>query len=224
MLPPGGGRRTRPHSRHRPGRAPVPWRSIGESFPCIPTPRRAVERRAASSLSIAVPAASREAARRRPGRQQGEDHRGPDPQPQRLPRPAPAAGFDELGRAHRRDAGRRRRSTSRATSATCEATNPNTLFVSAGDVIGATPLVSAIFHDEPTIEAMNLMGLDYNGVGNHEFDEGAAELTRMQEGGCHPVEGCFARRRLRGRRLPVPRRQRHLQGHRRDHLPAVRHP
>ena len=73
------------------------------------------------------------------------------------------------------------------------ATNPNTLFVSAGDLIGATPLVSAIFHDEPTIEAMNLIGLDYNGVGNHEFDEGAAELTRMQEGGCHPVEGCFAR-------------------------------
>jgi 5'-nucleotidase len=72
------------------------------------------------------------------------------------------------------------------------ATNPNTLFVSAGDLIGATPLVSAIFHDEPTIEAMNLMGLDYNGVGNHEFDEGAAELTRMQVGGCHPVEGCFA--------------------------------
>jgi 5'-nucleotidase len=64
--------------------------------------------------------------------------------------------------------------------------------VSAGDLIGATPLVSAIFHDEPTIEAMNLIGLDYNGVGNHEFDEGAAELTRMQTGGCHPVEGCFA--------------------------------
>ncbi|HEX5671301.1 MAG TPA: bifunctional metallophosphatase/5'-nucleotidase, partial [Acidimicrobiia bacterium] len=73
-----------------------------------------------------------------------------------------------------------------------EATNPNTLFVSAGDLIGATPLISAIFHDEPSIEAMNLMGLDYNGVGNHEFDEGAAELTRMQEGGCHPVDGCFA--------------------------------
>ncbi|GAA2112910.1 bifunctional metallophosphatase/5'-nucleotidase [Nocardioides bigeumensis] len=72
-----------------------------------------------------------------------------------------------------------------------EETNPNSLFVSAGDVIGATPLVSAIFHDEPTIEAMNLMGLDYNGVGNHEFDEGPEELTRMQEGGCHPVEGCF---------------------------------
>ena len=60
----------------------------------------------------------------------------------------------------------------------------------AGDLIGATPLVSALFHDEPTIEA-NLMGLDYNGVGNHEFDEGVDELLRMQNGGCHPTEGCF---------------------------------
>ena len=71
------------------------------------------------------------------------------------------------------------------------ATNPNTLFVSAGDLIGATPLISAAFHDEPTIEAFNLLGLDYNGVGNHEFDEGVAELQRMQNGGCHPVDGCF---------------------------------
>ncbi len=71
-----------------------------------------------------------------------------------------------------------------------EATNPNTLFVSAGDLIGATPLISALFHDEPTIEAFNLMGLDFNGVGNHEFDEGVDELLRMQNGGCHPVDGC----------------------------------
>jgi len=70
------------------------------------------------------------------------------------------------------------------------ATNPNTLFVSAGDLIGASPLISALFHDEPTIEAFNLMGLDYNGVGNHEFDEGVDELLRMQNGGCHPVDGC----------------------------------
>jgi 5'-nucleotidase len=70
------------------------------------------------------------------------------------------------------------------------ATNPHTLFVSAGDLIGATPLISALFHDEPTIEAFNLMGLDYNGVGNHEFDEGVDELLRMQHGGCHPVDGC----------------------------------
>jgi 5'-nucleotidase len=70
------------------------------------------------------------------------------------------------------------------------ATNPNTLFVSAGDLIGASPLTSALFHDEPTIEAFNLMELDYNGVGNHEFDEGIDELLRMQNGGCHPVDLC----------------------------------
>jgi 5'-nucleotidase len=71
------------------------------------------------------------------------------------------------------------------------ATNPNTVVVSAGDMIGASPLLSALFHDEPTIEAFNLIGLDLNAVGNHEFDEGAAELLRMQEGSCHPVDGCL---------------------------------
>ena len=70
------------------------------------------------------------------------------------------------------------------------AQHPHTVVVSAGDLIGASPLLSALFHDEPTIEAFNLIGLDYNAVGNHEFDEGAAELLRMQHGGCHPVEGC----------------------------------
>ena len=71
-----------------------------------------------------------------------------------------------------------------------EAENKNTLIVSAGDLIGASPLLSALFHDEPTIEAMNQIGLDLNAVGNHEFDEGADELRRMQRGGCHPVDGC----------------------------------
>ncbi len=66
----------------------------------------------------------------------------------------------------------------------------NTLTVAAGDLIGATPLLSAAFHDEPAIEALNLIGLDYASVGNHEFDEGAAELLRIQNGGCHPVDGC----------------------------------
>lgn len=65
----------------------------------------------------------------------------------------------------------------------------NSVFVSAGDLIGASPLVSALFHDEPTIEAMNLAGLDINAVGNHEFDEGFSELRRMQNGGPHPVDG-----------------------------------
>jgi 5'-nucleotidase len=72
-----------------------------------------------------------------------------------------------------------------------EATNPKgTLEVSAGDLIGASPLVSAAFHDEPTIEAMNALGLDVSAVGNHEFDEGVTELLRMQNGGCHPIDGC----------------------------------
>ena len=84
----------------------------------------------------------------------------------------------------------------------------NTFVVSAGDLIGGSPLLSGLFHDEPTIEFMNLVGLDTIGVGNHEFDEGLAELYRMQFGnrrnagffgpaykparldGCHPVDGC----------------------------------
>jgi 5'-nucleotidase len=72
-----------------------------------------------------------------------------------------------------------------------EATNPNTAIVAAGDLIGASPLLSALFHDEPTIEALSMMGLDLAAVGNHEFDEGSAELQRMQNGGCHPVDGCL---------------------------------
>ncbi|MDE2376639.1 bifunctional metallophosphatase/5'-nucleotidase [Bradyrhizobium sp.] len=66
----------------------------------------------------------------------------------------------------------------------------NTIFVAAGDLIGASPLLSAMFHDEPTIEAMSMMGLAIASVGNHEFDEGTDELLRMQNGGCHPVDGC----------------------------------
>ena len=65
----------------------------------------------------------------------------------------------------------------------------HSVFVSAGDLMGGSPLVSALFQDEPTIEAMNLMGLDINAVGNHEFDEGPEELVRMQQGGAHPEDG-----------------------------------
>jgi 5'-nucleotidase len=70
------------------------------------------------------------------------------------------------------------------------AQHPHTLFVAAGDLIGASPLLSALFHDEPTIEALSLMGLALSAVGNHEFDHGLDELRRMQYGGCHPTEGC----------------------------------
>ncbi len=58
------------------------------------------------------------------------------------------------------------------------------LTVAAGDLIGASPLLSAAFHDEPSIEAMNEVGLDISSVGNHEFDEGYNELNRLQRGGC----------------------------------------
>ncbi len=71
-----------------------------------------------------------------------------------------------------------------------QAQNPNTLLLSGGDLIGASPLVSALFHDEPTIEAMNLLHMNYAVVGNHEFDEGLTELFRMQYGGCNQVDGC----------------------------------
>src|ERR1700738_2148561 len=66
----------------------------------------------------------------------------------------------------------------------------NTIFVAAGDLIGASPFLSAMFHDEPTIESLSMMGLDVAAVGNHEFDEGGDELKRMQNGGCHPVDKC----------------------------------
>lgn len=74
--------------------------------------------------------------------------------------------------------------------ATLRAQNPNHVFVAAGDLIGASPLLSALFHDEPTVESLSLMGLEISSVGNHEFDKGAAELLRMQHGGCSPKDGC----------------------------------
>ncbi|MEH2474689.1 5'-nucleotidase [Nitrobacteraceae bacterium AZCC 2161] len=67
---------------------------------------------------------------------------------------------------------------------------PNSVFVAAGDLIGASPFLSAMFHDEPTIESLSMMGLEIASVGNHEFDEGKDELLRMQNGGCHPTDKC----------------------------------
>jgi 5'-nucleotidase len=99
--------------------------------------------------------------------------------------PIPAGGAEHLAHEVRR---LRRR-------------NPHTLVVSAGDLIGGSPLLSALFHDEPTIEAMNRIGLDINAVGNHELDEGANELRRMQRGGCHPVDGCTDGNGFRGARF-----------------------
>jgi 5'-nucleotidase len=65
-----------------------------------------------------------------------------------------------------------------------KAQNPYHVVVSAGDLIGASPLVSGLYHDEGTIETMNWLGLEISAVGNHEFDKGRQELLRMQSGGC----------------------------------------
>ena len=67
----------------------------------------------------------------------------------------------------------------------------HSLTVAAGDLIGGSPAFSGLFHDEPSVETLNAMELDVSSVGNHEFDEGVTELLRMQNGGCHPVDGCY---------------------------------
>ncbi|WP_329051567.1 bifunctional metallophosphatase/5'-nucleotidase [Streptomyces violaceus] len=71
-----------------------------------------------------------------------------------------------------------------------------------GDMVGASPLISGLFHDEPTIEALNELDLDVTSVGNHEFDEGAKELGRLQKGGCHPKDGCYTDKRFKGADFP----------------------
>ena len=69
------------------------------------------------------------------------------------------------------------------------AANRHTVVVGAGDFIGATPLVSALFFDEPSVETLNRIGVDFIGVGNHEFDKGKDELRRLQQGGCKLTDG-----------------------------------
>ncbi|MBW8798621.1 MAG: bifunctional metallophosphatase/5'-nucleotidase [Streptomyces sp.] len=71
-----------------------------------------------------------------------------------------------------------------------------------GDMVGASPLISGLFHDEPTIEALNKLDLDVTTVGNHEFDEGAKELARLQNGGCHPTDGCYTDKKFKGADFP----------------------
>ncbi|GGS59627.1 bifunctional metallophosphatase/5'-nucleotidase [Streptomyces parvus] len=81
--------------------------------------------------------------------------------------------------------------------------NPYSVTAAGGDMVGASPLLSGLFHDEPTIEALNKLDLDVTAVGNHEFDEGATELARLQNGGCHPVEGCYEEgKKFRGADFP----------------------
>ncbi|MFF8536596.1 bifunctional metallophosphatase/5'-nucleotidase [Streptomyces sp. NPDC015532] len=80
--------------------------------------------------------------------------------------------------------------------------NPYSITAAAGDMVGASPLISGLFHDEPTIEALNGLDLDVTSVGNHEFDEGAKELARLQKGGCHPTDGCYGGKKFTGADFP----------------------
>lgn len=77
------------------------------------------------------------------------------------------------------------------------------VLVSAGDLVGGSPLASGLFHDEAAVEVMNALGLAYDGVGNHEFDEGLGELLRLRRGGCHPVDGCRVSQPFRGARFEL---------------------
>jgi 5'-nucleotidase len=80
--------------------------------------------------------------------------------------------------------------------------NRYSITAAGGDMVGASPLLSGLFHDEPTIEALNKLDLDVTSVGNHEFDEGAKELARLQNGGCHPTEGCYTDEEFEGADFP----------------------
>ncbi|WP_381567220.1 bifunctional metallophosphatase/5'-nucleotidase [Streptomyces eurythermus] len=80
--------------------------------------------------------------------------------------------------------------------------HPYSVTAAGGDLVGASPLLSGLFHDEPTVEALNKLDLDVTSVGNHEFDEGARELARLQNGGCHPKDGCYTDQEFQGADFP----------------------
>jgi 5'-nucleotidase len=86
------------------------------------------------------------------------------------------------------------------------AEHPQHIVVSSGDLVGASPLISGLFHDEPTIEVMNAIGIDFNVVGNHEFDHGVDELKRLAQGGCSAASSTHRqscpRRAYTGARFP----------------------
>jgi 5'-nucleotidase len=172
-------------------------------MPATPQRRRLARRSAAGAAvvaaalgvtALAVPAgADSDTARHRPGRTvdvqllsfndfhgnleppQGSSGTVEETQPDGSSKTVEAGGVEYLAQSLR----------------TARKGHPYSVTAAAGDMVGASPLLSGLFHDEPTIEAMNKLGLDVTSVGNHEFDEGRAELTRLQNGGCHPKDGCF---------------------------------
>ena len=69
------------------------------------------------------------------------------------------------------------------------AKQPNSVFVAAGDLMGASPQLSSLLADEPTLSALSAMGLDASSLGNHDLDAGLTELLRKSRGECAP-SGC----------------------------------
>ena len=85
-----------------------------------------------------------------------------------------------------------------------KALNTNNVVVAAGDNIGASPLISSLFLDEPAVETLNRIGLEFTSVGNHEFDKGSAELLRLQNGGCKVTGGVQDPNSCRGAAVGTP--------------------
>ena len=81
---------------------------------------------------------------------------------------------------------------------------PHAVVVGAGDLIGATPLVSSLFFDEPSVETLNRIGLEFSSVGNHEFDKGSTELLRLQNGGCKQTAGANDPNSCKGATVGTP--------------------
>ena len=159
--------------------------------------RDEADRRLATLVAAVAAVAAPNALAAEGAEEQGQRHGRPAARVQRLPRASrdrTRPGTIQTGCCvaerdeHRLDADRRCPPVASSIFAThlkgLRTANTNTITVGAGDLIGASPLISGLFHDEPAIHALNALGLDVSGVGNHEFDEGIGELCRMQFGGC----------------------------------------
>lgn len=83
--------------------------------------------------------------------------------------------------------------------------DPQLLFIGAGDLVGGSPPLSAMWADEPTLEALRHMDMKLSAIGNHELDNGKAEFLRQLNGGCEsirPTKACQFRTSYPGSGFP----------------------
>ena len=189
---------------------------------------------AALAAVVLLVAATAPAALARPGdgskaEESAQTTDGPAARAQRLPRQPRAAdaaragriGTRAAGRASRRLRPRRRRGVPRhARRARSRRPTRTRVVVSAGDLIGATPAALGAVPRRAHDRVAEPDGARLHGVGNHEFDEGVDELLRMQNGGCHPVDGCQDGDAFAGADFQLPGGERRHKDTRQDHLPA----